>query len=139
MKILIISDSHGNLIKVRELAVKYKDYIKIHLGDRGFDSSELEKLGFIYVDGNCDLTQNIKLRIATIDNSRFLLTHGDLYNVRNTLNNLYYLAKENNCKYVLFGHTHISLKEEMDVVFINPGALKDNHYCLIENEEIKFF
>ncbi|MCR5787153.1 MAG: YfcE family phosphodiesterase [Acholeplasmatales bacterium] len=139
MKILIISDSHGNLSRVLNLAEKYKDYTKIHLGDRGFDSKSLEELGFYYVDGNCDYTQSVKTRICEIDGKRFLLTHGDLYNVRNSINNLYYLGLENKCDYVLFGHTHVQFKEIGDISFINPGALKDNHYCVIEDDIIKFF
>jgi len=140
MKLLITSDTHGNLELLKKLSLKYKDYVKIHLGDRGFDIKELDTLGFIYVDGNCDCNESVKDRTLNIEDNIIFMTHGDKYNVKFDLNKLYFKALESNAKYVFYGHTHFQSKVEFEnMIFINPGALKDNKYCVIEDDNIKFF
>ena len=54
-------------------------------------------------------------------------------------NKLDLLAKENGCNIVLYGHTHQQLVDEYDgVTFINPGALKEGNYALINENEVIF-
>ncbi len=133
MKLLIVSDTHGELDKLIELANKYTDYTKIHLGDRGFDKEELDKLGFIYVDGNCDIGNN-KEKELVIDNDKIFITHGDKYNVKFGLDKLYFKALSLNVNYVFYGHTHIqSLIETDGIPFINPGSLLNDNYCIIDD------
>ncbi len=138
MKLLVVSDTHGEADLLKELAIKYKDYTKIHLGDRGFDKALLDELNFIHVDGNCDYG-NDKDKIIEIEGNIILLTHGDKYQVKYDLGNLYFKALEVNANIVLYGHTHIQSKIEYNgILFLNPGALKDNKYLVID-DNIKFY
>ena len=138
MRLLIISDTHGELEKLKELSNQYKDYTKIHLGDRGFDKSELDSLGFIYVDGNCD-TQDNKDKLLEIDDFKIFITHGDKYSVKYSLDKLYFKALSLGAHYVFYGHTHIQrIIEANGIKFINPGSLLNDNYCVID-DEIKMF
>jgi len=139
VKILITSDIHKNLDFFLEISEKYKDFTKINLGDRGIDISILQKYNYICVDGNCDFEITNKEQVLVIDNKKIFITHGHNYNVKSSMLNLYYKAKSLNVDYVFFGHTHIQTKVVYDdIIFINPGAIKDNHAVLIINDVIKF-
>lgn len=138
MKLLLISDTHGELEKLKELASKYSDYTKIHLGDRGFSKDELDKLGFIYADGNCDEGNN-KDYIIEIEGNKIFITHGDKYNVKFGLDKLYFKALSLGANFVFFGHTHIQkILEASGIKFINPGSLLNDNYCVID-DTIKLF
>jgi len=139
MKILLVSDTHGETELLLKLSKKYQDYTKIHLGDRGFDKSLLDELGFIYVDGNCDYGHN-KDKILNIENNKIFITHGDLYNVKYDMNKLYYKALSENANYVFFGHTHFQINiREANINFINPGSLKDKKYAIITDDIIELY
>ena len=54
---------------------------------------------------------------------KIFITHGHLYNVKYTLNNLYYAAREKNADIVCFGHTHNPMSEYVDGLYVlNPGS-----------------
>lgn len=138
MKIAFISDTHGNekslelvLTKVKEL----KADILIHLGDYANDINFLKDNfeGTVYaVAGNCDYSCDYpKENLININGKKILLTHGDLYNVKNSLNNLIYKGKSLNVDIILFGHTHIFIKEEIDdILIMNPGSIpKPSPWC----------
>ena len=139
MKILITSDIHNNLDFFLEISRKYKDCTKINLGDRGIDISILRELDYICVDGNCDQNISVSEQILNIDNKKIFITHGHNYNVKSSMLNLYYKAKSLGVDYVFFGHTHFQTNFVYDnIIFINPGAIKDNHAALIIDDVIKF-
>jgi putative phosphoesterase len=136
MKIIVVSDSHGSYEDLKKLRELYKDDIMIHLGDIGFNKKYLDEMNIIYVSGNCDPFDKPYI-VKEIDNKRFLITHGHLYNVKYDLNNLYFKALEENCNYVLYGHTHHESIIEFDgIKFINPGAFKDFKYAIIINDKV---
>lgn len=132
MKILALSDSHNQIIN---LDYTLFDYV-IHCGDYGgskFDDNVL------YVRGNCDF-QGEKIKEITINNKKILITHGDLFNVKFTLNNLFYRALDTKCDICLYGHTHYQCVNEIEgIYFINPGAYKDGYYAIINNNIIEFY
>ncbi|MCB6949730.1 YfcE family phosphodiesterase, partial [Roseburia faecis] len=52
------------------------------------------------------------------------VTHGHHYNVKMTLLNLSYKAKEVGADFVFFGHSHILGAELIEnTLFLNPGSL----------------
>ena len=61
--------------------------------------------------------------------------HGDYYTVRTTLTDIYRKAHSVNAGLALYGHTHIA-KQTKDpltgVTALNPGALCNGNYCVIE-------
>jgi len=126
MKILIISDTHGNKNIVENIVKQYNyDYL-FFLGDGLADFSNIIKnKNIIYVKGNRDLFSNAPLeKIVEINGLRFLLTHGNTYNVKNDFSKLIKIAKQLNANYVFFGHTHQYFLETIDnVTLLNPGSL----------------
>ena len=131
MKILVLSDSHGNLANVRTAVEKYginADLI-VHCGDstRGeahWLQENCKNSMVLCVKGNCDFGSSLNsVEIMNIEGCRIMITHGHLYNVKFTLANLSYKAEESNCQLVLFGHTHVPADTLMgNVRMINPGA-----------------
>ncbi|MBE6840474.1 MAG: YfcE family phosphodiesterase [Ruminococcus sp.] len=133
MRIIVISDTHGNyraLEKIVSAHINTAD-IFIHLGDgrREIDRilmtyPEIENR-FMIIDGNCDL--------GSIDGSPFIITHADGHNifavhghrqgVKYSLDDLKECAKANECDIVLYGHTHQRYNSYQDGMYImNPGS-----------------
>lgn len=132
MKILILSDSHGNY----PLAIKALDNAGqvdqvIHLGDGADDAQVIEDIfgqKVITVAGNCDFKTSIPRDIKiTLDHMKLFITHGHKYNVKMGLNQLYNKAIAEQTSIVLYGHTHIAAVETINnLTFLNPGCLSQN-------------
>ena len=128
-KILIISDTHGDISKLNDILMKHKDInYMIHAGDtwmiRNYQINTLD-LDFIGVRGNVDFDfYDSHDETFQLFDKRFFLTHGHKYNVKSSINNLYYKALEEKADIVIFGHTHIPVTSEQDdLLIINPGSL----------------
>lgn len=142
-KILILSDTHGNIRTLEKLTGIMKDADLIfHLGDYQKDIQLYKEFSNkIYsVKGNCDGGgKDLELDVEGV---KILLTHGDKYSVKSTLTKLFFKAKEQGFSLVCFGHTHQALIEENDgIMFINPGSLseygyKSYCYCVIHQGKI---
>lgn len=129
MLIAVISDTH-RIIKyinsAKEL-IKGAD-ILIHLGDNVEDVEILEQgfKGEVYaVAGNCDYSRKYpKETIIEVNGRKIFFTHGDLYGVKSSINNIYYRGKELEVDIVLFGHTHQQIiEEENGLILMNPGSV----------------
>lgn len=132
MNYLVISDTHSIGSKLLDLFLRYPGYQIIHLGDAQGDLALLKKMNAIVVKGNCDFEGKDEIVLDSIY-GKMLLTHGHLYNVKLRYDNIYYRGLEFDCKYILFGHTHSPLLEEInDHYLLNPGSLKNGSYILIE-------
>lgn len=129
MKIAIISDTHGYVQGCIDALNKIDgiDMI-IHLGDYTKDAKTIKEafnIAMVNVKGNCDLydLETPDDDILEIKGKKILVTHGDLYRVKQGLNDIYYKAKELNVDVALFGHSHTSTLVEYDgVLFLNPGS-----------------
>ena len=129
MLIAVVSDTHreNKYINLAKELIKDAD-ILIHLGDNT-DDVEVLKRGFkgeVYaVEGNCDYsTQYPKEVIIEVNGRKIFFTHGDLYGVKHSMNNIYYRGKELGVDIVLFGHTHVQIiEEEKDIILMNPGSI----------------
>ncbi|MDD8048666.1 MAG: metallophosphoesterase [Thomasclavelia sp.] len=125
MKVMILSDSHFlNKHDLLEILHQQKCNYYIHCGDIYMPFEGLGMTSFYNVRGNNDGHQiPIELNLE-IDHLNFYVTHGHLYDVDFTLDNLLDYAKDNNKDVVLFGHTHRPTYEIIDdIIFINPGSL----------------
>jgi uncharacterized protein len=131
MRLLVISDSHGNYphaFKAHQLAGPV-DHI-IHLGDGAEDArllAQVLEVPVILVAGNCDpdprLPQELTLDFGQY---RVLLTHGNRQMVKSGLKQLVGKGIEAGAKVVLYGHTHCSaVQTEAGILFVNPGTLKE--------------
>ena len=135
--ILIISDYHKREAEVVALINEYKPEYVLCCGDGESDDTFYQENNIISVKGNCDYANLPITKVVDILDKKYLLTHGHLYDVYFDIFKLYLLAKENNANIVLYGHTHNQFLEEYEgVIFINPGALKDGNYAIIDNDEI---
>lgn len=133
-KILVLSDTHGNISALEKLSnIMAESDMIFHLGDYQKDILLFKEFqDKIYsVKGNCDgggIDQ-----IVQVEDLKILLTHGDRYGVKNGLYNLFLKAKELDVNVVFYGHTHdANIVNEQGIYLINPGALKgffQKSYC----------
>lgn len=128
MKILVISDTHGKLDKVRDIWGKLKGIDLIaHAGDYYSDGKILEKefhVPVVAVHGNCDRDKTADFEKIPTEYGDILLIHGHKLNVKRSLEDLKAFARKQKCRAVIYGHTHMaSVREEDGIYFINPGSL----------------
>lgn len=137
MKILVFSDSHGNLGHMETAVHREAPDQLIHLGDYTRDSARLaQKFPHIplhFVAGNCDYGDSSPTeQVITLDGVRLFLTHGHRYQVKYMYLRAVYAALEENAQILLFGHTHrAECFQEQGLWAMNPGAAKQGSYGVI--------
>ena len=127
LRLIVLSDTHGNMPKLRQLAKTFCDYdFVFHLGDYARDIKEFEEqLGdkLISVKGNCDFGG--EPAFLQLEEVKIMAVHGNKYGVKSTLNRLFLSAKEQGCSLVLYGHTHCAIIINEDgVTMVNPGSME---------------
>lgn len=139
-KIVVISDTHGNLRAIDDIMqiLAESDYI-FHLGDTSYDGMYVKKLfpSKTYVlNGNCDfppLCDNEK--VVEIEGVKIFACHGHRYSVKSTLEKLALRAEARGCQIALYGHTHIPGEQTIrNVRLINPGTMSryaQPSYCYL--------
>lgn len=133
-KTVILSDTHGNLSAIEKISeiMRESDTV-IHLGDYSSDVGPFSKMvkNLYSVKGNCDGGGDD--RIITLDGVKILITHGDRYGVKDSLQRLFLRAREECVRAVFYGHTHLPKIEDIGgIKFINPGAMSkygEKTYC----------
>jgi len=124
MKILLISDSHGNGQAIDKLARMYpKMDLYLHAGDSQAD--EWSILPFSSVKGNCDYYPDFPMHMKLPIPGGFLwMQHYPQVDIS--------MLKENNVKLFIYGHTHRrDYKKVDDILFVNPGSIsypRDDYY-----------
>ena len=135
MKILVVSDTHGNypqLIKSIELAGNVDMFI--HLGDGSEDicmASGILEVPVTAIMGNCDHSGNMPRELMLeLEGKKLLLTHGDAYWVKKGLHKLEKHGQELGVDAVIYGHTHkAGVEMRSGITFINPGTLMKGAVC----------
>ena len=123
MRILLVSDSHGNCVALDKLLKKYPNMdLYLHAGDLEADEQSIRP--FDCVKGNCDRYSSLpERRIIHTPYGNLLMTH-----LPYLPNNI---AKEYQIKIFIHGHTHRRRFELInDVYYINPGSIsypRDGH------------
>lgn len=130
MRILVVSDSHGNKKKLRKVIMAQpKAELVIHLGDGEEDLNSVKpdfpQKMFLQVQGNCDFGSKLPvMEEFTIDGYKIFYTHGHHYNVKFGDFQLVEAARSRKADIVLYGHTHIKASYyDNGLYVINPGAL----------------
>jgi uncharacterized protein len=129
MRILVISDSHGNVplaLQACEMAGTFETLF--HLGDGDEDASILAHaldIPVIHVAGNCDAgSASPRELFLEFEGKKLLLMHGDACGVKNGLGILERRARETGVDAVLFGHTHRATVTDLSgILAVNPGTL----------------
>jgi len=163
MKYLIVSDIHGSIESANIIIENFNkyncDYI-ICLGDVLYHGPRNDLPLFyepkkvisllneyaqkiICIKGNCDAEVDemvLKFKLhkeidLEINNIMFHLEHGHHLDELNT-----------SCKYILYGHTHVSkIEESKDKIYINPGSItlpKENtkkSFIILEDNVISLY
>ena len=134
MKILVLSDSHGNVRNMAQAVELVSPRTVIHLGDCWRDAEELHELypriPLEQVPGNCDFGRfEAQERLLFFEDKRVLIAHGHTMHVKYGLLSAQYRAQEMGADILLFGHTHIPLVEnDGHLILLNPGAIGDRSH-----------
>lgn len=131
MRVLVISDSHGNYahaFRAHQLAGPV-DHI-VHLGDGSEDARLMEEVLGVPVHrvaGNCDLDTRLPTEMTLeLGQCRVLATHGNRHRVKSGLQQLIGKGTQAGATVVLYGHTHLPKIVSVDgMLLVNPGALKE--------------
>ncbi len=131
MKLLVISDVHGDFKKMEEIIESNNDSdVKIFLGD--FQTSKVaqaelvKKFDFVVTGNNDHPRISEKSLVAEINGVKIFMTHGDRYFTLSEYVSKGKLAKDAK-KYgatlALHGHDHkASISEHDGVTVFNPGS-----------------
>ena len=128
MKIGIISDTHGDRLKMKKALIRLKGTdCLLHAGDLYRDVLWMQGRyhgSVTGVTGNSDPADSGPvLQMFEADNLKIMLSHGHIYHVQRSLTHLYYRALEKKANVVVFGHTHMPLIFNEGLLMINPGSL----------------
>lgn len=129
-KILVFSDSHGEMENVSMLLSKINEYDKvIFLGDglsdlNWYRNYYINKIDVVKGNGDLFLALAPNELDFTVEGVNIFATHGHLYGVKSDLEKLKTKAKLLSSNIVLYGHTHRQRLNEIDgISFLNPGSL----------------
>lgn len=131
MKILVLSDSHGNVQNMRTCVEMLQPRHILHLGDCIRDAEELHRLfpdiPMDTVPGNCDWScTDPGERLIEVGEQRILMMHGHTRGVKETTMRARYAAKECIADILLFGHTHCPCVDyDGSLYLMNPGSIGD--------------
>ena len=139
MRILVLSDSHGDIYAMQKaIDAQPTAEAVIFLGDGYMDFEKCRPLlkdKRIYcVRGNndfhCDYPRNSIIEEGGL---KIYITHGHYEYVKSGLAGLVSISRRNNCKLALYGHTHIQYSTYKDgIYYFNPGSLKEGCYGVID-------
>jgi putative phosphoesterase len=129
MRILVMSDSHGNTplaLQACDMAGTFD--VLFHLGDGAEDAAILVHaldVKVIHVAGNCDIgSVSPRELLLKCEGKKLLLMHGDTCGVKIGLGMLEKRAREAEVDAVLFGHTHRATVITLSgILAVNPGTL----------------
>ena len=134
MKILLVSDSHGNNSALDELAIKYPNMdLYLHAGDSASTSWSIQP--FESVLGNCDYYDDFpRFMKLPIPGGYLYMQHHPTIDTR--------MLKLDHVRLFIHGHAHRRRLEAIDgITFVNPGAISfprdgfDLSYAIIEVDE----
>ena len=133
MKILLISDVHGN-IELMDKIIKDNEKcdLKFFMGDfdLGEPSKQKEQVKKFdkVIMGNCDAA-NISPteEIFEVSNLKIMMLHGhtiDHILNKKSFKKMFKIAKDNNVRLILHGHDHIDANEKKgNITRFNPGSI----------------
>lgn len=129
MRVLIISDSHGETKRFDKAIVAFEPDMIIHLGDIERDVEYLEAvyphIPVEAVVGNNDpWVRREAEKVIELEGIKIFMTHGHLYGVWDKGFRIAQRAEELGCSVALFGHSHVPVNEVYGFVrAFNPGSI----------------
>lgn len=141
MKILVMSDSHGNEDHILRAVEQSSPGLIIHLGDCVKDTDCLERhypsIRLWRVRGNCDFDfTSPEYGLDEFDGIRIFFAHGHRHSVKMNLDSFCNSVCFSGAKLGLFGHTHRAMHKSFgSFEILNPGSIGEHRnptYALIE-------
>lgn len=148
-KYFVCSDIHGAESRLESALSEHQDADAVIVcGDLEMEYYDVEEIirrctsrsiDIRMVRGNCDFYISSfsgvpdKITVSLSPVSRALVTHGHLYHASTDI--MAYIAHENNCNVVIYGHTHRQQDKEIyGIRFLNPGSIRNGNYMIINTE-----
>ena len=129
MRIVVFSDTHGNVI-IMEKTIKTMGSVDllIHAGDFYRDAVKISQqlsLKMEAVVGNCDYPSVEPQELfLDLEGVKVYVTHGHQLDPGDFYNSLIHKGREAKADLVIFGHTHLASRFERDeMIFFNPGSI----------------
>ena len=145
MKILVVSDTHGDTGSLLRAVSDEAPELILHLGDHWGDCRPVLEaypdIPLRAVRGNCDRPGEADNDEFVVEGKRFFMAHGHQYGVKYQLGDIVNNAMLRCADILLFGHTHRCLLTERDgLTIMNPGSLgaSEHTYGLITIKDGSF-
>ncbi len=139
MRILVISDSHGDSYSVRQAVTEQPTArMLFYLGDGEYDLELVECMKrplYIHkVKGNCDFGSILPANVVDeVEGVRIYATHGYVEKVKYGTQLLRQYAADNKAAIALYGHTHNPDTTYSDGIWlVNPGSIRMGEYAVID-------
>ncbi|MDO5410373.1 MAG: metallophosphoesterase [Lachnospiraceae bacterium] len=130
LKVLVISDTHRNVRKIKDVMKREKKVdLVLHMGDlegHGEYIREITQCPLEAVRGNCDYDGEWPLEtVIQLGGHVIFMTHGHRYGVDYGLYDLEDMARGCGADIAMYGHTHVPYfeRQEDGFVILNPGSL----------------
>ena len=129
MKVLVITDTHGAVRRLREIFAREQHYACcIFLGDGERDLAPYfprPGVTLLAVRGNNDRPSSLPLILtAEVGGKKLFLTHGKGLHCKRDLSELCEIAHYAKADIALFGHTHLPLQaHDNGMLIFNPGSV----------------
>ncbi len=139
-KILVISDTHGLVLPLKEIFENHTDITAIfHCGDSELMNFDPILKNVHIVRGNCDYDRTLPNDLfIKVGQHKIYMAHGHMHGVKSSLDKFHEKAKEMGANIALYGHTHTAKAELIDdILLVNPGSLayprgrKEKTYAII--------
>lgn len=143
-RILVFSDTHGDINLCLDIINRIPADIIIHAGDYVRDAEDLASIypekEIYYVKGNGDFYSNApNYEMIEVEDFLIFAAHGHEQGVKSDPEyvRLANAALEHDCGIAVFGHTHIAYEGETNgVMLLNPGSARYGYtYGVIEIED----
>ncbi len=123
MKIIVMSDSHGDRETIEKITALQADAY-FHCGDSELTSTDDLFKEMYVVRGNCDMDSTFPEEVvAELGDQKVLMVHGHRHNVKSSLMSVLYAAQEKSANMVFFGHSHLYGAEIKEgILIVNPGS-----------------
>ena len=136
MRILVVSDSHGDEFRIRR-AIEQQPTAELmfFLGDGVKDIDYINvPVPVIKVRGNCDWSSDVpEFSVDEVNGVRIYSTHGYAEHVKYDLSSLQTAAVEHGAHIALYGHTHFPVTKYIDGIwYINPGSIKEGNFAVVD-------
>ncbi len=138
MKILVLSDTHGDVWRLREIFSRESGFsLCIFLGDGERDLEPffpMPNVPLIGVRGNCDFCSSLPTKIVTQEGGKTIFcVHGHEQHVKYGNAWLRDAARDAKADIALYGHTHVPVQEYNNGLYLcNPGSVRNGDYAVLE-------